>query len=262
MQYVSNPYVSESQWNNIAGSLNKPQDPKQYRSQRTYNPYVSQQQWQGIDDAARSQWQGRKKTSPSKPSQPPPYKPRQQPVTQRTPTYTAGQAQPRQQSLGSPYPQPSSQATASFLPTGAISIPAYNLGRAFPVASPDDNSRAVEYGQSSSLEPAPSRAIWPGSGYEPKQPQLLSSYTPPQISAQPQFRPSFQASYTNFDGSVSAQPNYSLRDAFVQSINDSMIPYQTGRMSGSPQFDFQSLLGAARNMSNAGFQNPLAGLFG
>ncbi|NBT74033.1 MAG: hypothetical protein EBT14_07610, partial [Betaproteobacteria bacterium] len=75
-----------------------------------------------------------------------------------------------------------------------------------------------------------------------RQPQFFSSYTPPQIFAQPQFRPSFQALYTNFDGSVSTQPNYSLRDAFVQSINDSMIPYQTGRMSGAPQFDFQSLL--------------------
>lgn len=95
-----------------------------------------------------------------------------------------------------------------------------------------------------------------------RQPQFFSSYTPPQIFAQPQFRPSFQALYTNFDGSVSTQPNYSLRDAFVQSINDSMIPYQTGRMSGAPQFDFQSLLGTAQNMSRGGFQNPLAGLFG
>ena len=75
-------------------------------------------------------------------------------------------------------------------------------------------------------------------------------------------QPSFNATYTNFDGSVTDKPNFPLRDAFVQNINDAMMPYHMGQQSGPPQFDFQAMLARSRDMVEAGYQNPLAALFG
>jgi len=86
--------------------------------------------------------------------------------------------------------------------------------------------------------------------------------TPPMAFGNPVPQPSFNATYTNFDGSVTDQPNFALRDAFVQNINDAMLPYHMGQQSGPPQFDFQAMLARSRDMVDAGYQNPLAALFG
>jgi hypothetical protein len=79
--------------------------------------------------------------------------------------------------------------------------------------------------------------------------------------------PPFQASYQNFDGSVTSQPMTNERDAFINRINQAMTPYAmnsgTQRTTmGPPQFDIQSLWGQAQNDAANGWTNPLAGLFG
>lgn len=77
--------------------------------------------------------------------------------------------------------------------------------------------------------------------------------------ATPENRPApFTARYTNFDGSVSDQPNFGQRDAFIQNINDAMLPYYTGQAKGPPQFDFQSMYRRAGDMVKDGWQNPFA----
>lgn len=86
--------------------------------------------------------------------------------------------------------------------------------------------------------------------------------TPPMTFGNPVPQPSFSATYRNFDGSVTDQPNFALRDAFVQNINDAMMPYHMGQKGGPPQFDFQAMLARSRDMVDAGYQNPLAALFG
>ena len=131
--------------------------------------------------------------------------------------------------------------------------------------------------------PPPMFTQQPNGGYRPdvsQQPSLPPGFvpgrhafsvmqTPGVSSAPPQLpAPGFTAQYRNFDGSVSDSPNYAQRDAFVQSLNDALLPYQTGRASGAPTYDFPALLSQANEMVDAGyqnpfaFQNPLAGLFG
>lgn len=68
----------------------------------------------------------------------------------------------------------------------------------------------------------------------------------------------FTARYTNFDGAVSDQPNYAQRDAFIQSANDAMLPYYSGKAQGAPQFDVQSMWSNAGKMADDGFRNPFS----
>jgi len=75
--------------------------------------------------------------------------------------------------------------------------------------------------------------------------------------ATPNNRPApFTQRYTNFDGTQSEQPNFGQRDAFIQNINDSMLPYYGGKAQGAPQFDFQSMYKKADDMVKDGWQNP------
>lgn len=77
--------------------------------------------------------------------------------------------------------------------------------------------------------------------------------------AKPEQRPQpFTARYTAFDGSVSDQPNYAQRDAFIQSANDAMLPYYSGKAHGAPQFDVQSMWSNAGKMADDGFRNPFS----
>lgn len=68
----------------------------------------------------------------------------------------------------------------------------------------------------------------------------------------------FSAQYTNFDGTASSQPDFGRRDAFIQNINDAMLPYYVGQSQGAPQFDFQSMYQKAGDMVSNGWQNPFA----
>lgn len=68
----------------------------------------------------------------------------------------------------------------------------------------------------------------------------------------------FTAQYAGFDGSVSNQPNFGQRDAFIQQINDSMLPYYTGQSQGAPQFNFQDMWSNAGKMVENGWSNPFA----
>jgi hypothetical protein len=77
--------------------------------------------------------------------------------------------------------------------------------------------------------------------------------------ATPNNRPApFTQRYTNFDGTQSEQPNFGQRDAFIQNINDSMLPYYGGKAQGAPQFDFQSMYRRAGDMVKDGWQNPFS----
>lgn len=105
-------------------------------------------------------------------------------------------------------------------------------------------------------------ASQPWSPWDVLAPRTEVVSTPPMTFGNPVPQPSFNATYTNFDGSVTDQPNFPLRDAFVQNINDAMMPYHMGQKGGPPQFDFQAMLARSGDMVDAGYQNPLAALFG
>lgn len=98
-----------------------------------------------------------------------------------------------------------------------------------------------------------------------------------------QFQPGFFSRSQNFDGSFTEQPNYALRDAFANNINQAMFPYyaNSGTYLGegappdswgqAPSFDFDKMLARSREMVSDGWtnpflgkmaQSPLAGLFG
>jgi hypothetical protein len=77
--------------------------------------------------------------------------------------------------------------------------------------------------------------------------------------ATPQNRPApFTQRFTNFDGTQSEQPDFGRRDAFIQNINDAMLPYYGGKSQGAPQFDFQNMWSKAGDMVSNGWQNPFA----
>lgn len=226
--------------------------------------------------------------------------------------FSGGQAQPRQQSFGTPYgwrerpsgspttnPAPESMGTPSRPPSrqpmgDAMLPPGWSFGpngerippgarpAPEPQAQPEEKSPGDIWqsirerfpnpirmfsSQSSESQPRPQsspinvpspRPI----SYEFNQPGFQSFTTPSMTFGPPPVQPSFQAAYKNIDGSLSSQPNYATRDAFIQNINDAILPYQMGQRSGIPQFDIPGLMSAANNMVANGYQNPLAGLFG
>lgn len=232
--------------------------------------------------------------------------------------FSGGQAQPRQQSFGTPYgwrERPKSQPPVQRVPESmpaprqtrvpkqpmgdALLPPGWSFGPngerlppprtptprpAAPPSSPSNatpetpqrSPYAIDYAVSPQAFPAPP-AEPPqtapqfdfGSMFnnyfnqlpQPRQPSF-SVQTTPGFSqpAAPLPTPSFQQQTRNFDGSVSETPNFNLRDAFVQNINESLLPYQMGKKSGPPQFDFSAMLSKAGEMANTGYQNPLAAL--
>ena len=108
-------------------------------------------------------------------------------------------------------------------------------------------------------------------------------YDGPTMRPAEQFQPGFFSRSQNFDGSFTEQPNYALRDAFANSINEAMFPYyaNSGTYLGTgapppswgqaPSFDFNQMLTKSRDMVSDGWTNPflqqmapspLAGLFG
>lgn len=77
--------------------------------------------------------------------------------------------------------------------------------------------------------------------------------------------PPFSAAYQGFDGTVSGNPNYTQRDAFINNINNQlgmqqMQGFNTPRPA-PPQLDFGQLWSQAGDMARGGWTNPLAGLF-
>lgn len=110
---------------------------------------------------------------------------------------------------------------------------------------------------------------------EIKKPTFQVARAPDVFGVPPQLpQAGFSAQYTDLQGNVSEQPGYAQRDAFIDLINQSLLPYQTGMLSGPPRYDISSMLNQAREMSSGGYQNPfdlrgngfginpLAGLFG
>ena len=110
-----------------------------------------------------------------------------------------------------------------------------------------------------------------------------TAYGQPRMQIADQFKPGFFSRSQNFDGSFTEQPNYALRDAFANSINEAMFPYyaNSGTYLGegappatwgqAPSFDFNQMLTKSRDMVSDGWtnpfisqmaQSPLAGLFG
>lgn len=111
---------------------------------------------------------------------------------------------------------------------------------------------------------------------QPRQQAFGTPYGQQQFNPQSFMLPGFggatQMRTVNFDGSVTSQPNFALRNAFVQNINNAMTPYyqNSGTYLGegappptwgqAPQFNFQQLYGQAANMVAGGYQNPFDGL--
>lgn len=108
--------------------------------------------------------------------------------------------------------------------------------------------------------PPPSQGT-PYGAYSPGASQNLSggnlAYAAPQNRPQP-----FTASYQGFDGSVSNQPNFAQRDAFINQINNQLGRQQAQswqQPTGAPQFDFPSMWNQAGKMVEQGWQNPFSG---
>jgi hypothetical protein len=188
--------------------------------------------------------------------------------------YTSGQAQPRQQSPGTPYGQSPYSAY-----TAGSSKPRYDSASNQPQsASKSDLVRQrLAAGGSLSLEGATNRARQAAENLKRGIPDPLYPGAQPSPSGPAQFNQpqgGLQMRTVNFDGSVTRQPNFALRDAFAQNINSAMTPYyqNSGTYLGegappptwgqAPQFNFPQLYGQATNMVADGYQNPLAGLFG
>lgn len=74
----------------------------------------------------------------------------------------------------------------------------------------------------------------------------------------------FSASYGMIGGGFSPEPQYAVRDAFINNINNALqqgMSFGTPEPAGPPQLDFNSLYGQAQQMVADGWSNPLAGLF-
>jgi hypothetical protein len=79
-------------------------------------------------------------------------------------------------------------------------------------------------------------------------------------SYQPQ--PVSQPLYGSPMGGFSTQPTTPQRDAFINNINEQMIPYYTGQASGPPQFNIQHAWDQGGQMVQNGWQNPFAQMLG
>lgn len=68
----------------------------------------------------------------------------------------------------------------------------------------------------------------------------------------------FTAQYQGYDGSISDKPDFGRRDAFIQQVNDSMMPYYAGQKTGAPPSNFNDMWQKAGDMVKDGYQNPFA----
>lgn len=87
----------------------------------------------------------------------------------------------------------------------------------------------------------------------PSQPAMQAYQQP----AQP-----FQAYWGSPMGGYSQTPTTPQRDAFINNINEQMIPYYTGQASGPPQFNIQQAWDKGGQMVQDGWQNPFAQMLG
>ena len=172
---------------------------------------------------------------------------------------------PSPQLPASPSPSVIGSGPMAGLPEGTKVIRGPQGGFVFPGSPPPMFTQQANGG----YRPTPSQQPSLPPGFVPGQHVFSVTQTPGFSSAPPQLpEPGFTAQYRNFDGSVSDSPNYAQRDAFIQGLNDALLPYQTGRTSGLPTYDFPALLTQANQMVDDGyqnpfaFQNPLARLFG
>lgn len=70
-------------------------------------------------------------------------------------------------------------------------------------------------------------------------------------------QPQFTAQFGNpFGGPPSSTPSFAQRDALIQRLNDTLLPYQMGQRTGAPQFNIPQLFGQANQMVASGWRNP------
>ena len=129
--------------------------------------------------------------------------------------------------------------------------PNRQAGQAQPQASP--YGTATPYGQS-----AVNMQSYAGTSPYGQAPQAPTSRTDGNWAnyASNQRPAPFTASYGNPFGGRAAQPDFSQRDAFIQSLNNQATPYMAGQQRGPIQYDFTAALANANQMVNNGFQNP------
>jgi hypothetical protein len=124
-------------------------------------------------------------------------------------------------------------------------------GQAQPQASP--YSTATPYGQS-----AVNMQSYAGTSPYGQAPQAPTSRTDGNWAnyASNQRPAPFTASYGNPFGGRAAQPDFSQRDAFIQSLNNQATPYMAGQQRGPIQYDVNAAMNSAQGMLQGGFQNP------
>ena len=117
--------------------------------------------------------------------------------------------------------------------------------------------------------PSPAQPIQPpsqGTPYAPMQPFAFTfgGEGEGNLANMPEDQrpPGFTASYTDPFGNQASQPQFAQRDALIEMLNQQMLPYQMGQQQGAPTFNLPAMWGQAGDMVNAGWTNPLAGLFG
>jgi hypothetical protein len=117
--------------------------------------------------------------------------------------------------------------------------------------------------------PSPAQPIQPpsqGTPYAPMQPFSVTfgGEGEGNLANMPEDQrpPGFTASYTDPFGNQASQPQFAQRDALIEMLNQQMLPYQMGQQQGAPTFNLPAMWGQAGDMVNAGWTNPLAGLFG
>lgn len=74
--------------------------------------------------------------------------------------------------------------------------------------------------------------------------------------------PPFQAIWGDPFGGTSDEPLFAQRDAFINNINEQMMPYYSGQATGAPRFDFQDAWDRGGEMVERGWQNPFAQTLG
>lgn len=153
------------------------------------------------------------------------------------------------------------------LPEGTKIIRGPQGGFVFPGTSPPGFTQQPNGGYRPSQQPPLPQGFVPGQHVfsalppmpEVRQPSFAVTQDPGFSTPPPSIpEPGFSASYTDLMGNVSDQPNYVQRDALIDLLNQSLLPYQTGNRTGPPQYDIPALLSQADEMAQSGYQNPFA----
>lgn len=153
------------------------------------------------------------------------------------------------------------------LPEGTKIIRGPQGGFVFPGTSPPGFTQQPNGGYRPSQQPPLPQGFVPGQHVfsalppmpEVRQPSFAVTQDPGFSTPPPSIpEPGFSASYTDLMGNVSDQPNYVQRDALIDLLNQSLLPYQTGNRTGPPQYDIPASLSQADEMAQSGYQNPFA----